>query len=129
MTDLTPEQTTDLLAHASRFTYQPTVPEFDGVLTDDWTRHYLVSIEPRGGDTWAIRYELDASCWSRTAGDWVYEPRPSERTDEFIADTRFTLTEALAVLPQVLAHQAEIAREQVGPIAEQIKARKAAGDG
>lgn len=31
-----------------------------------------------------------------TAGEWVYEPRPSNRSDEFIERTRFKLSDAIA---------------------------------
>ena len=35
--------------------------------------------------------------WSVVEGDWVYEPQPSERDDEFYAATRFDLDQALAL--------------------------------
>ena len=47
-----------------------------------------VRIEWRGQDAWAVvqmgRYVLLKS------GGWEYEPMPSERTDEFIKNSRFS---------------------------------------
>lgn len=64
-----------------------------------------VMIEWRGGDTYCVRAVgnvLDRD------GDWVYEPMPSSRTDEFIQATRFTLAEALEraakALPALRTH-------------------------
>ncbi|MFE7462321.1 hypothetical protein ACWFMI_24965 [Nocardiopsis terrae] len=54
--------------------------------------HFTVCVEWRGGDLWAItRHGL---CLS-SAGDWEYETRPSERTDEWLADHRFSYPEAM----------------------------------
>lgn len=43
-------------------------------------------------DVWAIRRGAGA-CLSRD-GKWVREPQPSSRTDEWLAEHRFTLEEA-----------------------------------
>ena len=51
--------------------------------------------EFRGNDTWAITNI--GTCLNRD-GHWEYEPRPSNRTDEFLKRTRFTLNEALEKL-------------------------------
>ena len=73
---------------------------------------YVVSAVPEsedawGGDAWSIRVEYVGEnrwavrrggrvCLSR-AGKWGYESIPSERTDEWLADNRFSLDEALEV--------------------------------
>lgn len=54
--------------------------------------HFAVQVEYRGHDLWAVTRH--AECLSR-AGEWVYETRPSERTDEWRAVHRFTYTEAM----------------------------------
>ncbi len=40
--------------------------------------------------------------WHKGEQEWVYESQPSERTDEFLAATRYPLDEALAIA-QMLA--------------------------
>lgn len=46
-------------------------------------------------DVWAIRWM--GRCWSRSGG-WEMEPIPSERTEEWKADHRFTLADAAELL-------------------------------
>jgi len=50
-----------------------------------------LQIEKRGEDSWVI---LDGREVLDRHGNWRYEPLPSNRTDEFIAETRFTLEDA-----------------------------------
>lgn len=45
-----------------------------------------VTIETRGGGTWAICWH--GSCLTKKK-EWVYEPMPSSRTAAFIKRTRF----------------------------------------
>lgn len=56
---------------------------------------WTLAVEYRGADRWAVL----ASAGSRTClnrdGEWVWEISPSERTDEWLAEHRFTLDEAL----------------------------------
>lgn len=49
-----------------------------------------------GKDVWAIR-KGDNMCLSRD-GKFEYEPMPSERTEQFFKNNRFTLDEAKAML-------------------------------
>ena len=52
-----------------------------------------VMIEARGFDAWAV---VDAIFVLNREGEWEYEPQPSNRSDEFLARTRFaTAQEAL----------------------------------
>lgn len=55
-----------------------------------------VYIEERGDDTWAISDGFSNVLNSELA--WEYEPRPSSRTDEFIARTRHSLDQAKSLL-------------------------------
>jgi hypothetical protein len=50
----------------------------------------------RGHDRWAITDRF-GNVMLRT-GEWVYEPMPSSRTEEFIAATRFPLDEAFEIV-------------------------------
>lgn len=56
-----------------------------------------------GGPLWVVS---DGSSVLNREGEWVYEPLPSSRTDDFIQATRFTLDEARA--------QAEAALKALG---------------
>lgn len=48
------------------------------------------------GTSWALRRN-DGTAMDKTDGDFGYEPRPSSRTDEYLADHRFaTVEEALS---------------------------------
>lgn len=46
-----------------------------------------VIVEKRSQDTWAI--VGDGNCLTKT-NDWIYESMPSNRTEEFINDTRWS---------------------------------------
>lgn len=50
--------------------------------------HY---VESRGDGTWAIK---NGGCVLNIDGEWEWEPSPSNRTDEFIARTRFDRDDA-----------------------------------
>ena len=51
-------------------------------------------IEKRGKDSWAITNI--GNCYAKEGG-WEHEPLPSNRSNEFIARTRFTLEEACKI--------------------------------
>ena len=53
-----------------------------------------LSVEERGEGRWAVLHL--SYCLGRD-GEFVYEPSPSNRTDEFLAGHRFGLDEALAL--------------------------------
>ena len=53
-----------------------------------------LSVEERGEGRWAV---LHLSYCLGADGRFVYEPSPSNRTDEFLASHRFGLDEALAL--------------------------------
>lgn len=52
-----------------------------------------------GKDVWAIR--KDSNMCLTKDGKFEFEPRPSERTDVFFENSRFTLDEAKAMLDNV----------------------------
>lgn len=54
--------------------------------------HFCVTVRWRGNDRWAVTVPGDM-CISRQ-GVWTYETRPSERTDEWLDEHRFTFDEA-----------------------------------
>lgn len=73
----------------------PTVYEVTAYPYDDANREsYSLRVEHRGGNRWAVtRGRL---CFARNGGA-TWEPIPSERTDEWLANYRFTFHEAMAV--------------------------------
>lgn len=56
-------------------------------LNDD----YGIYVEERGPNSWAVTYSR--SCMS-VSGEWSYELMPSNRTEEFIKEHRFSTPEA-----------------------------------
>ncbi|WP_141704157.1 hypothetical protein [Planobispora rosea] len=76
-------------------TVRPTRYDVTCLPPDDINTHsYTITVEYRGHDRWAVLdgpYALDAN------GDADYEPRPSERDDEWLATHRFDLDTALAI--------------------------------
>lgn len=66
-------------------------------MPEDAVQHYLwlITVERRRGtDSWAVcRHRM---CLGRD-GEWSWEPSSSNRTDEWIAEHRFPLQEALAL--------------------------------
>lgn len=51
-----------------------------------------IRIEERSAGKWAVVHA--SYCLGAHDGEWDHEPSPSNRTDEWIADHRFTLEEA-----------------------------------
>jgi hypothetical protein len=79
---------------------------------------------------WAIKF--DQAVFNRRTRHWVYEPLPSSRTDEFLADTRMTLDEARKIIPREIYYAHHHARRRVARIIrvrhwkQEQNARKAA---
>lgn len=59
----------------------------------DLAHAMTIRVEWRGGDRYAVLNRLDYALG--TDGEWEWEPRPSERHDEWIATHRFDLGTAL----------------------------------
>lgn len=62
---------------------------------------WALTVEYRGRGSWAVKRNV--FCLSR-AGEWDYEMRPSEREDEWLAEHRFPLDEALELAKQAAPH-------------------------
>ena len=65
----------DLIARATRFEFCP------------------LKVEKRSENKWAILY--NGCCYDSTLGEFVIEPMPSGRTNEFLDATRFKLKDAI----------------------------------
>jgi hypothetical protein len=63
--------------------------EFEDAST--WT----IAVEYRGADRWAVMRRAGSRTCLNRDGEWVWEISPSERTDEWLAEHRFGLDEAL----------------------------------
>ncbi len=61
-----------------------------------------ITIDSRGGDRWSICWA--GMCWKHSERKWVYESSPSNRTDDFIANTRMTLENAFTLAPTAIAN-------------------------
>ena len=103
------EQLRDLLAHATEFTFRPDYGPLNNEFSDDPAGREAVVLSWRGPasveggdpDRWAILHDHHW-CWSRSKRQFAYEPFPSERDDAFLSDHRFTLDEAVALVPGIL---------------------------
>lgn len=104
-----------LLAAATEFTFRPDYgdvvgefapyenPEGRDVIVLSWRGPAAEGDDP---DRWIIGWRRD--CWSRKKQKFVYEMSAGNRTDTFIADTRFTLAEAVALVPGMLQRLQEV---------------------
>lgn len=85
-----------------------------------WTAEYeerCITLESRGHageDRWAI---LDGHhCYNRRTRRWVYEMRPSERSEQFLQDCRYTLAEARPLIARLVYELHRHARRKVARI-------------
>lgn len=61
---------------------------------------FAITVEWRGGDRWAVCRGpgwRPGQVWCAGLQDWVYEPSPSERSGEFLSQTRYSKDEALRI--------------------------------
>jgi hypothetical protein len=76
--------------------FLPQVSQFTFPYLDREYEYRYITVEQRGrvgDDRWAI---VDSPhCYNRVTGEWDYERRPSSREDDWMAQTRMTLKEAL----------------------------------
>lgn len=100
----------ELLDHATEFTFRPDYgnvtaefapydnPEHRDEIVLSWRGPFEEGDDP---DRWVIKWRHH-ECWSRKKQAFVYELSAGNRTAGFIADTRFTLAEAVALVPGML---------------------------
>lgn len=81
----------ELLKHATDFAFYPEGAEKDEVNG----RYYRVTVSKRSEDKWAVIFFNE--CWHQKEQDWVYESLPSNRTEEFTENTRFSLETAVSI--------------------------------
>lgn len=88
---MTPEER---LQHATEFSFLPPGME----RTDPNARYFEVKVSRRSDDKWAVVCLDQVWCHGEWEHEkWVYEALPSNRTAEFIANTRFPLEEAIEI--------------------------------
>lgn len=99
----------DLVDHATEFTFRPDYGDVNDEFDDDPEQQDAIVLSWRGPsepggdpDRWAIRWR-NRLCWSRSESAFVHEPGGGNRSGEFVADTRFTLDEAVVLVPGMLA--------------------------
>ena len=64
-----------------------TEPIINGYIVDTEDEIHRISVTYRGKGRWAVC--RGGSCLSKSENAFVYEPRPSARTDDFLNDVRF----------------------------------------
>lgn len=109
---IAPEQ---LLAAATEFTFRPdygdVVAEFAPYENPESRDAIVLSyrgpaVEVDDPDRWVIRWRTH-ECWSRSRKTFVHEASVKDR-DNFATDTRFTLAEAVALVPAMLSRFQEV---------------------
>lgn len=87
--------------HALRYQFMPAeMMQGDPMDTAHLHDGRFINVTWRGGDRWAVEYGHGWSMqevWCEAEGDWVLEPQPSSRTEEFKHKTRYSLVEALTI--------------------------------
>lgn len=86
-----------------RFPYWET--EYEGRYVE------LVARGHTGDDSWALKE--GHHCYNKRTRKWVYEMRPSERSEEFLRDCRLTLDEARQIVPRIVFELNRHARRKV----------------
>ena len=65
-------------------------------IEDGDSRHFALYVQWRGGDRWCVAdAQNGATGVLNAAGEWEWEPQPSERREDFLARTRFDMGTAL----------------------------------
>lgn len=99
-----------LMAAATEFTFRPDYGDVTAEFApyDNPEHHDEIVLSWRGPseeggdpDRWVIKWRHH-ECWSRKKQAFVYENSAGNRTASFIADTRFALAEAVALVPGML---------------------------
>lgn len=123
-----------LAAAATEFTFRPDygdvtgqfIPEENPEDGDAIVLSWRGPAEPGGDpDRWVIMWR-HRNCWSRQKQAFVYEMSAGNRTDSFIADTRFTLTEATALVPEMLQRLQDVRIPELRRLVELWAERDAA---
>lgn len=121
------ERLTELLSHATEFTFRPDYGDLNDRFSDDPEHRDAVTVAYRGPaekggdpDRWAILSD-DTWCWSRATRAWVYERSPSNWDANFRTDCRFSRDEAVALVPEILR---EIKARRIPELRAQVEARR-----
>lgn len=79
----------DRLSTATRFEVSALPDDHDA------RRYFVLHVVHRGRGTWAVIQPWEPAACLGVDGEWDWQPRPSERTDEWISAHRFDLDTAL----------------------------------
>ena len=116
----------DLLTAATEFTFRPDYGDVNDQFSDDPEGRDAITLAWRGPsekggnpDRWAILSD-DTWCWSQATRSWVYEQRPSNRDSAFLGACRFSRSEAVALVPEILR---EIETRRVPELRRMVEAR------
>lgn len=123
-----------LVAAATEFTFRPdygdVADEFASYENpedrDAITLSYRGPSEEGGDpDRWVIMWRHH-NCWSRKKQKFVHEYSAGNRTDSFIADARFTLAEAMALVPRMLQRLQDVKIPELRRLVESWAERETA---
>lgn len=81
----------ELLKHATQFDF-------------DYIPKRKLSIKQRSSGLWSISLYSD-DCWDKELKMFVWEPEPSNRTDQFLRTTRFSLGEAIGIVEELITEE------------------------
>lgn len=119
------EETTNLLSHAREFWFAA-VPEDHYLRAFSDIDMYGATVAYRDVDSWAVLDGYGRRSYGRD-GEWDFEPSPSNRTDEWKVNHRWTLDEAVEVATEVVVPQILARLERQHP-EEAVRARFAGED-
>lgn len=87
-----------VIVHEDSISYSP-IPLDDGLNRSTWqVRVEFAGYGDDGAERWAVRNM--SRCLS-AAGEWIHEPIPSSRTNEWLAEHRFTRHQAAELASEV----------------------------
>jgi hypothetical protein len=93
------------LAAATQFTFRPDLGELAAAAF-----FWEVNLFPAGDRTWMVMWSASRRCWSRERDDWVTKEEAAVREATKRSDVRFSLDDAMALVPRILERQTERAR-------------------
>lgn len=89
--------TEELLSHASQFDFDIERKQGDATYKDEL--NIKLRSKENGKRRWAIYYH--GNCWDNEIKQFIYEPGPSNRDDEFLMNTRYSLRYALQIVEEL----------------------------
>jgi transglutaminase-like putative cysteine protease len=113
----------DIAKYANRFTVN-VLPDFVKEYEYSDAIYYDIYVVYRGNGLWAVT-NYSGKVYNKN-GESEYEPQPSSRTDEFLAEYRHSLVDAIALAEEVANH-VTVNKYSVESYTEYVREQIAAG--